>query len=56
MDGAKHGIAIRLYADRPHKERIIRTGGREYNLLNLPYYLAGSIERYLEYYQDVYRI
>jgi uncharacterized protein len=49
MDNAPHQLAIRLYAGPFKIDQISTPSGKPYRLLNLPYYLAGQIEQYLEW-------
>lgn len=43
-----HTFAIRLYHGPFSRESITSLGGKKFELLNLPYYLCGQLERYLE--------
>lgn len=49
MDNAPHQMAVRLYAGPLKKETIQTLTGKSFSLLNLPYYLAGKLEHYLEW-------
>lgn len=50
MEKCEHSYAIRLYANNLHLETIKTQSGKEFTLLNLPYYLAGQIDKYMSYY------
>ena len=47
IDRADHTLAVRLYAGKLSVETAVTLTGKEYQLLNLPYYLASRIEYYL---------
>lgn len=49
MDNAPHQMAVRLYAGNLKKEILKTPTGKTFTLLNLPYYLAGQIEQYLQW-------
>lgn len=49
MDAADHTIAVRLYGSVLKIDKVKTLKGKEYTLLNLPYYLAGKIEVYLDW-------
>ena len=49
MDTAEHGFAIRLYAGKLTQEDAVTLTGKPFKLLNLPYYLSGKLEGYLEW-------
>jgi predicted AAA+ superfamily ATPase len=44
-------LAIRLYSGQFQIDQLKTATGRPFTLLNLPYYLAGNIEKYIEHYQ-----
>ena len=48
IDRADHALAIRLYAGKFSVEKAVTLAGKEYQLVNLPYYLVSRIERYLD--------
>ena len=48
IDRADHASAVRLYAGKFSVEKAVTLAGKEYQLVNLPYYLASRVERYLE--------
>jgi len=50
MDQAEHHWAVRLYAGPLNVETVQTLQGKEYQLLNLPYFLAGRLEAYLEWF------
>lgn len=47
MDTAPHRFAVRLYNGKVKIDTITTPTGKEYLLLNLPYYLGAQIENYL---------
>ena len=49
MDQTPHKYAVRLYSGQLEMNRIKTLNGKEFTLLNLPFYLAGSIPAYLEW-------
>lgn len=49
IDRAEHGLAVRLYAGKLSLEDAVTLEGKEYQLLNLPYYLGSRVERYLDW-------
>jgi|KBSMisStandDraft_5_1062788.scaffolds.fasta_scaffold1844578_2 hypothetical protein len=49
MDAASHDIAFRLYGGPLKKDHIRTPRGKEFTLISLPYYLAGRIERYVDW-------
>lgn len=49
MDSAPHQWAVRLYAGQLSIDRLKTPNGKEYSLLNLPYYLTGQIELYINW-------
>ena len=49
MNDVSHTTAIRLYAGKMRRNAIETSEGKSYSLLNLPYYLAGKIGRYIEH-------
>jgi predicted AAA+ superfamily ATPase len=51
MDIAPHNMAVRLYAGEILISRLATPDGKTVHLLNLPYYLASQIEKYLEWFE-----
>jgi len=49
MDVAPHNTAIRFYPGKVTINQVKTPAGKEYNLLNLPYYLVSQIDKYLEW-------
>ncbi len=49
MDQAQHEYAIRIYSGELKIDRIKTLSGKKCTLLNLPFYLTGSIKKYLEW-------
>jgi len=44
-------LAIRLYKGQFQIDQLKTPTGKAFTLLNLPYYLAGNLEKYIERYQ-----
>ncbi|MFW5719930.1 MAG: ATP-binding protein [Candidatus Dojkabacteria bacterium] len=49
IDRAPHSYAIRLYSGRLKLEQSVTRNGKYFTLLNMPYYLAGKIQIYIEW-------
>ena len=54
MDAAPHNLAVRLYNGAVKVDNVATLSGKEYLLLNLPYYLAAHIEKYLDWARGNY--
>jgi uncharacterized protein len=52
MDAADHHFAIRLYNGVLKIDKVKTLQDKEYSLLNLPYYLAGKVENYIDWMMD----
>jgi hypothetical protein len=50
IDRVPHSFALRLYAGELTVEEAKTLAGKTFRLLNLPYFLAGKIEEYMEEY------
>ena len=50
VERTNHPFAVRLYAGKLTKEKAKTIAGIEFQLLNLPYYLAGELDQYLEWF------
>ena len=50
MDIAPHNFAIRFYAGALNITDAITQNGKQYKILNLPYYLGSQIERYIDWF------
>ncbi|MCF7859731.1 MAG: ATP-binding protein [Candidatus Cloacimonetes bacterium] len=50
MEKSDSEFAVRFYAGVLKKQKIKLSLGKEFKLLNLPYYLVGKLFHYLEYY------
>ena len=50
MDIAPHDIAIRFYAGVLQITDAITTNGKNYHILNLPYFLGSQIENYIAWF------
>jgi hypothetical protein len=51
IDAAPHNIAVRFYAGEVSVTKATTPGGKQFNLLNLPYYAVSQIEKYLAWVQ-----
>ena len=51
IDATPHNLAVRIYAGKIKIEKTKTIAGKEFYLLNLPYYLISKIEEYLEFFQ-----
>ena len=49
IDRAPHKYAVRIYSDKLEINRISTLNGKDYTLLNVPFYLTGSITAYIEW-------
>ncbi len=49
IDRAPHNYAVRIYSGRLEINQVKTLNGKEYSLLNLPFYLIGSIAEYLKW-------
>jgi hypothetical protein len=47
MNRADHAFALRLYAAPIHRTKVSMSDGKTYDLLSLPYFLAGKLHDYL---------
>ena len=52
IDNSDCGFAVRLYAGAAVLENQKTIAGKPFKLLNLPYFLAGSLRRQLEYFAE----
>jgi uncharacterized protein len=50
MDIAPHNFAIRFYAGALNITDAITQNGKQYKILNLPYYLGSQIEKYIDWF------
>ena len=50
MDIAPHNFAIRFYAGKLHISNVKTPSGKEFQILNLPYYLVSQIEKYISWF------
>ena len=48
MDNSSESFAIRLYSERAKIEQLRTIAGKNFQLLNLPYYLAGNLNNYIK--------
>jgi predicted AAA+ superfamily ATPase len=49
MDRTPHRYAVRIYSGRVEINQVKTLNGKAYSLLNLPFYLTGSISEYLKW-------
>ncbi len=50
VDAAPHDFAVRVYSGNLSVEKTKTIAGKKFNLLNLPYYLVGEINKYLDWF------
>jgi hypothetical protein len=50
MDSCPHGYAVRMYAGKFEIHTATTTNGKEFKLLNLPYFLGLKLNEYLEWF------
>jgi len=50
MDQTPHPYAVRIYGDRLRIDHVKTIKGKPFYLLNLPYYLAGQIHQYADWF------
>ena len=50
MDACPHGYAVRMYAGKFEVHTAKTTNGKEFKLLNLPYFLGLKLNEYLEWF------
>ena len=56
MDIAPHNFAIRFYAGALNITDAITQNGKQYKILNLPYYLVSQIEKYIAWFIQTKKI
>ncbi|MEA3445305.1 MAG: AAA family ATPase [Bacteroidota bacterium] len=54
VERTKHNFAIRILSNKLSVEKVRTPGGKDYVLLNLPYYLATRIPHYIEWLVENY--
>jgi hypothetical protein len=52
IDLAPHNYAIRIYSGNLRFEKVTSLKGKEFYLLNLPFYLTGKIYEYFDFMID----
>lgn len=55
IDRCPHSIAVRLYFGKIEVNNLTTRTGKKYKLLNLPYFLAGWLEEYLDWFSQEYK-
>lgn len=50
MDEAPHAFAVRFYSGELSISQAVTPQGKQYNLLNLPYYLGTQLKNYLDWF------
>jgi hypothetical protein len=50
MDRCNHHFAVRFYGGKISIDTLKTTKGKEYKLLNLPYFLGAWLDNYLEWF------
>ncbi len=53
MDNAPHNMAVRFFGNTVSISQPVTPAGKEYFLLNLPYFLASQLKRYLSWFEAV---
>jgi len=53
LDKSESNCAIRIYSDEFKVEKVSTVAGKEYTLINLPFYLSGKIDEYYLRYKDM---
>jgi predicted AAA+ superfamily ATPase len=56
MDLAPHDMAIRFYAGNLNITNAITQKGKQYQILNLPYYLGSQIEKYIDWFMKTKKV
>jgi hypothetical protein len=56
MDIAPHKMAIRFYAGVLKITDAITQNGKQYQILNLPYYLGSQIEKYIAWFMQINKV
>ena len=56
MDIAPHNFAIRFYAGALNITDAITQNGKQYKILNLPYYLGSQIEKYIAWFIETKKV
>jgi len=56
MDIAPHKFAIRFYAGALNITDAITQNGKQYKILNLPYYLGSQIEKYIDWFIQIKKV
>ncbi len=49
VDRSPHNFAVRIYSGKFSVENAVTLAGKEYKLINLPFYLIHKLPKYLEY-------
>jgi uncharacterized protein len=52
MEEAPHQMAVRFYSGMVSINPVVTSNQKKYFLLNLPYYLAGKLESYLDWFRE----
>jgi hypothetical protein len=50
IDRTNHSYAVRISSSNLSKSKNITPAGKDYQLLNLPYYLSGNLRKYLDWF------
>ena len=56
MDLAPHDMAIRFYAGALHITDAVTQNGKQYQILNLPYYLGSQVEKYIAWFMQTKKV
>jgi uncharacterized protein len=52
MEMAPHNMAVRLYAGALSTHSNTTPSGKQFHLLNLPYYLTSQLDNYLKWFEE----
>ena len=56
MDLAPHDMAIRFYTGALHITDAVTQNGKQYQILNLPYYLGSQVEKYIAWFMQTKKV
>lgn len=54
MDACAHPYAVRLFANQLSIDEVKTTSGKPFFLMNLPYFLAGKLTEYIQWFISSY--
>jgi predicted AAA+ superfamily ATPase len=56
VERSNHSYAVRLYANPLKVEKSVTPAGKEYLLLNLPYYIASKLPQYIQWFIENHKL